>query len=85
MVILCGFYIATTFVKIWQCTPRARIWDNTIPGNCVSISDLFNTSGVFNTLTDVVILLIPVKAIWNLQMDGKRKLGVVLVFSVGLL
>lgn len=85
MLILCLFYVATTIVKIWECTPRERIWNRSIPGTCVNISSLLNTSGLFNTISDVLILLVPVKAVWNLKMDKARKIGVVLVFTVGLM
>lgn len=84
MLILGLFYFATTIVKIWECSPRARIWDKSIPGTCVNVASLLNTSGLFNTVTDILILLVPVKSVWNLQMTRKRKLGVVLVFTVGL-
>lgn len=84
MLILGLFYFATTIVKIWECSPRARIWDKSIPGTCIDIPALLNTSGLFNMVTDVLILLVPVKSVWNLHMTRKRKLGVILVFTVGL-
>ena len=83
MVILIFFYLATFLVKIWECNPRERIWDRSIPGKCVNVSSLLNASGLFNTLTDIIILLIPVKSVWNLNMTTKRKVGVVGAFTVG--
>lgn len=83
MAVLCAFYIASTIAKIWECTPRSKIWDKEIPGRCVDRSKLFTSSGIFNTVTDVIILLIPVKVVWKLQIDKKRKLGIILVFTVG--
>ena len=81
--ILILFYLATFLVKIWECNPRERIWDRSIPGKCVNVSSLLNASGLFNTLTDIIILLIPVKSVWNLNMSTKRKVGVVGAFTVG--
>ena len=83
MTILILFYVATTFVKVWECTPRERIWNKSVPGTCIKISSLLNTSGLFNTITDTMILLVPVKSVWNLHMTMKRKVGVVAVFTVG--
>ena len=85
IVVLTFFYIADTFAKIWECVPRARIWNKQISGTCVNISTLLNTSGIFNMVTDVMILLVPVKAVWNLQMNKQRKIWTVLVFTVGLM
>ncbi|KAF6220928.1 hypothetical protein HO133_002608 [Letharia lupina] len=85
IVILSLFYVAITIAKIFECTPRARIWDKRRPGTCVSISNLLNASGAFNTLTDILLLLIPVKVSWTLNTSVKRKVGVVLLFTFGFL
>ena len=45
---------------------------------------LLNASGLFNTITDLIIVLLPVKAVWNMKMEKKRKITVVLVFTFGL-
>lgn len=83
--ILCLFYVATFFVKIFLCVPRARIWNKSVPGTCLDNAAVLNTNGIFNLLTDVIILLIPLKAVWNLQLDRRRKIGVVMVFTLGFL
>ena len=85
MLIICLFYIATTAVKIWECTPRSRIWDKSIQGTCINVSSLLNTSGLFNTISDILILLVPVKSVWRLNMDRGRKVACVLLFTVGLM
>lgn len=83
--ILILFYVAISIVKVFECTPRARIWDRKIPGTCTNVSTILNTSGLFNFTTDVLILLVPVKSVWNLQMKRKAKIQVVAVFTVGLM
>lgn len=42
-------------------------------------------SGVFNTITDLYILLLPLPFIWDLKMRAGRKLRLMAVFSVGIL
>ena len=83
--ILCLFYIATFFVKIFVCVPRARIWNKSVPGRCLDNAAVLNANGIFNLLTDVIILLVPLKAVWGLQLDRRRKIGVVMVFTLGFL
>ena len=83
MAILVLFYIATAIVEIWECTPREKIWNKSSPGTCVDVSSLLNTSGLFNTITDLMVLLVPIKSVWNLRMTTKRKIGVAAVFTVG--
>ncbi len=41
--------------------------------------------GGFNIATDVIILVMPVPIILNLHMDPRRKLGLLVVFSTGIL
>jgi hypothetical protein len=45
---------------------------------------LLNVSGLFNTVTDFIIVLLPVKAVWTLNMRLKNKIMVVLAFTFGL-
>jgi hypothetical protein len=82
--ILIGFYGITSFVKIFECSPRAKIFDKSIPGTCTDVSRLLNTSGMFNTITDYLILLLPVHAVWKLQLTPIKKLYIVLTFTFGL-
>ena len=84
VIILCCFYIATGVVKIWECNPRARIWDKSIPGTCLNAAVVLDTSGLYNVLTDVIILLVPVKAVWSMHLAPRRKVGVIGVFTLGL-
>ena len=84
IIIMILFYTATNLVKIFECTPRAKIFNPKIPGHCVDVPKLLNVSGLFNTITDVLILLMPVKAVWNMNMKASRKIVVVLVFTFGL-
>lgn len=81
--VLILFYTALTIVKIWECSPRARIWDKSVKGKCVDIPNLLNTSGFFNTISDLLILLVPIRSVWKLNIKSKKKLGVIAVFSVG--
>lgn len=84
IVLMILFYTSTTLVKIWECNPRAKIYNPKLPGTCVDISLLLDISGAFNTLTDFIILLLPVKAVWKMNMKLQKKIIVVLVFTFGL-
>lgn len=75
------FYTSTTLVKIWECNPRAKIYNPKLPGTCVNISLLLDISGAFNTLTDFIMLLLPVKAVWKVNMKIQKKIIVVLAFT----
>jgi hypothetical protein len=84
VVILIGFYGATTFAKIFECSPRAKITNAAIPGRCIDLSAVLKTSGSFNFITDYLILFLPVRAVWQLRMSRRKKTLVVFVFTFGL-
>ncbi|KAK9777737.1 putative G-protein coupled receptors family 1 profile domain-containing protein [Seiridium cardinale] len=69
------------------CTPYEYSWNKLIHGDCNRVNTgLTNlAASAFNLITDVLILMIPQKAIWSLQMTPKRKLGVSVAFAVGIL
>jgi hypothetical protein len=83
MAIITCFYIATTLAKIFSCTPRAKIWDSTIPGTCLNTAEVLIANGIFNVITDTIMLVIPIKSVWNLQISRRKKIGVIVIFSVG--
>ncbi|KUJ08328.1 uncharacterized protein LY89DRAFT_567928, partial [Mollisia scopiformis] len=84
-VILISFYFSITVVKIFECKPRARIWNKKLAGTCINVNTMLNTSGMFNFTTDVLLLLVPVKSVWKLQMKKSNKIRVVLIFTFGMI
>ncbi|KAF2797576.1 putative integral membrane protein [Melanomma pulvis-pyrius CBS 109.77] len=84
IVLMVGFYGITSFFKIFECSPREKIWNKSIPGTCVQLSWILNISGGFNTVTDFLILFLPVHAVRKLQMTRLKKVLVVLAFTFGL-
>ncbi|KAI0398286.1 hypothetical protein F5Y17DRAFT_411758 [Xylariaceae sp. FL0594] len=84
IVILAGFYIAITLAKIFECNPREKIWNPSVPGTCLEIKNILNASGGFNAATDHLILLLPIHAVRKLQMPTSKRVFVVLAFTFGL-
>lgn len=79
------FYLASTLVKIFECTPRSKIWHRDTPGTCVNINSLITTASIFNVVSDFLILLLPIACVWRLQMKLTKKLGTSAVFAAGAL
>ena len=54
------------------------------PGQtCVDHFGFYITSSVVSVLTDVVMLAIPLVAIWGLQLAMRRKIGICAIFAMG--
>ncbi|KAI9651648.1 MAG: hypothetical protein M1831_000551 [Alyxoria varia] len=78
------FYTAITLVKIFECTPREKIWLGSTPGRCIDFGKLTAVTGSVNIVSDFTILFLPLPLIWRLQMPMRRKIGASAVFATGL-
>lgn len=86
---------AMIFVMTWSvanvlqvfviCRPFASSYDLTVPGKCGNRISSFIAIGAFNIITDVLILTLPLTTIWALKMKTSAKLGITIVFLMGLL
>ena len=79
------FYVICTFIEIFGCTPRQKIWNVTIERKCPNLPKLTVASAFVNFFSDVVILFLPQKIIWGLHMPTREKFGTAALFAVGLL
>jgi hypothetical protein len=81
------FYLAIIIALNSACSPYEYNWDKLISGICdrVDTTKTNLSASVFNLISDLMILLIPQRTIWKLQMAKRRKYGVSVIFAVGLL
>ncbi|KAG9197642.1 hypothetical protein G6514_001166 [Epicoccum nigrum] len=59
-------------------------WNPAIPGHCASYNVAFVTIGVFNMITDLIIMLLPIPFLRRIQMAIGTKIGLIAIFSIGL-
>ncbi|KAI9745628.1 MAG: hypothetical protein M1818_001162 [Claussenomyces sp. TS43310] len=82
------FYIACFFTVLLECIPQERTWNPLLKkGHCIDIEAALESTGAVNVFSDLLILLLPLWAIWRLQMAPQHKLkaGVLCIFMTGLL
>ncbi|RYP64126.1 hypothetical protein DL771_008906 [Monosporascus sp. 5C6A] len=79
------FYTSAIFVENFTCIPLERLWDKTVPGTCIDLEEYYIATAAFNVFSDIFILVLPQKVVWKLQMTRRRKVGVSLIFAVGIL
>ena len=77
------FYALFFFIPIFQCLPRRKIWEEETPGHCLDVMGLYFTSAIFNTISDIAMLSVPLYLVWNLQMSLRRKIGISFIFCTG--
>ncbi|KAK5988317.1 hypothetical protein PT974_12467 [Cladobotryum mycophilum] len=79
------FYLSVLVAINLRCRPFRRIWELTIEGKCYDIKYFELTSATINLVSDMLMLLLPQRVIWRLQMSKPKKIGVSIVFAIGLL
>ncbi|KAI1172208.1 hypothetical protein F4777DRAFT_522440 [Nemania sp. FL0916] len=86
MIIISVLWYSITVILICiSCRPYNRIWDRTVPGTCpLNREALDVTTASFNLLSDLIILILPQGVIWKLHIETRKKIGVALIFLVGL-
>lgn len=68
-----------------SCTPYELNWDPLLPGNCLfDFKNLTLASAIINFALDLVPLILPQRIIWGLNLSMTKKLGVSIIFLVGL-
>ena len=75
-----SFVLATIF----QCLPIAASWDKHVRGRCINNSPFRWSWAGYNLATELLIVFMPAKVIWGLNMDRIKKIGLVVLFMVGL-
>lgn len=80
-----AFYIAVFFTVLFECHPIDATWNILLATDCVNRNLIVVITAAINVFSDVLIILLPIWAIWHLHMAPKRKVGVSAVFATGLL
>ncbi|KKY36779.1 putative 60s ribosomal protein l36 [Diaporthe ampelina] len=77
--------IACIILLNMQCRPHEAIWKFYLESTCYSLPSVMLTSASVQVFTDISMVLLPQRVIWSLQMSWRRKVGISVVFGVGLL
>ncbi|KAF8246192.1 hypothetical protein K440DRAFT_662286 [Wilcoxina mikolae CBS 423.85] len=83
--VVLGHGIAATITTAHMCDPVAIIWQPSFPIGCINILDFNYFNATFHILTDLMLAVIPIPILKGLQINRRKKIGLVIVFAVGAL
>ena len=66
-----------------QCLPLSYIWDRSVKGFCLRIPIAATILAIFNFLTDIIILVMPMPILWRMQIETKEKYQIMGMFLTG--
>jgi hypothetical protein len=84
IVLISATWFSYTVAAMCQCTPFAFNWNKTVPnGKCFNIEVYANSSSVPNIITDLAILILPLRTVWGLKISVGRRVGLLIIFLTG--
>ncbi|KAL2795836.1 hypothetical protein BJX66DRAFT_336543 [Aspergillus keveii] len=75
------------FVLLFSCWPISYYWnewDGEHEGRCISHNNILLAHSTINIILDVGVICIPMPTLWNLHMPLEKRLGVCIMFAVGI-
>ncbi|PWY88106.1 hypothetical protein BO94DRAFT_64517 [Aspergillus sclerotioniger CBS 115572] len=86
MLFLAAWYIAFQTTAIFQCIPIHHEWQKkTTQGKCIAFVPFVTTLAATNLCTDVLLLILPTRQVWKLQIPWGRKVGLSAIFTLGII
>lgn len=86
--LLIAVFVSFEFATIFQCIPVSYNWrslvDRTAQGSCTDRQAQVYAAAAFNIFFDILVLLLPVPSLLKLNISWMKKLGVGIVFLVGI-
>jgi hypothetical protein len=79
--------VASMTVGVFQCWPISylwTVWDGEHSGRCIDIITFVSSTVIISIVLDIWMLVIPLSQLWGLRMSWSKKLGVVLMFCLGM-
>ena len=85
MAFVAAYTITCVILLLTQCYPIRGYWERETELHCVNMHANMIAIGIINTLIDFVIYLWPVQYLWNIQVPLRQRIGLVFVFTCGVL
>lgn len=70
-------------INIWSCTPIRKFWHATEPGHCIDYYAQALAVAIWDTVLDVVILVLPMQRVFRLQMKVGQRILTAAAFVCG--
>ncbi|KAK4148785.1 hypothetical protein C8A00DRAFT_19442 [Chaetomidium leptoderma] len=83
IIVVGGWALSQVLVGIFICTPIAGFWDSTLDATCMPNIPQWYINAAGNIITDVAVFVLPLPAIWSLQLARPSRIILLFIFSLG--
>lgn len=77
------YTIVTSLVSLFECTPVSKYWDPLAAGHCINTGAFLAGVESTNSFVDFAMVILAMFMLRELQVDGRTKLRLSLVFLIG--
>jgi hypothetical protein len=77
--------VVVFFVSAVVCVPFRKLWEPTVPGACIDLAQFYYGLQIPNIVTDAIILVMPLRVVWNLKMPRTQRILLMAIFMLGAL
>jgi len=81
--VMIGYTLYSVFSGIFNCLPVSFVWDKSLDGSCPYQLQLWYANGGLNIITDLWLLILPIRAVKSLHLPRRQKVGLIVVFAMG--
>ncbi|KAE8154233.1 hypothetical protein BDV25DRAFT_136158 [Aspergillus avenaceus] len=86
MAITALWVVANITISFVVCRPVGMNWGDLTPdGHCGNLMVSYTILSIFDLVVDLFILILPIPTLWSLGMPTATRVGLILVFSFGVL
>lgn len=78
-----AWLISAFIVGLVYCIPLDKFWHPFAPGRCLNFNLFYLLIGVFETVLDIIILVLPVRATFRVQLPLKTRILISSIFLLG--
>ena len=80
-----AYFISVILATGLICHPFAFNWDPAIPGGfCGNKVHFYAFMGIYNLISDVAVVVLPMPMLWSLQMPNSKKIALSGIFGMGI-
>lgn len=78
------YCLMVILVAFFSCTPFESNWNPSVKGHCADQKSAYLAEGIINLVLDVGVIALPIPSLWTLQMPVHKKIGLMVMFSGGI-
>ncbi|KAJ4287041.1 hypothetical protein N0V88_007806 [Collariella sp. IMI 366227] len=84
MVAIVAGHLGCALTLVLACTPVHKSWEPLVDGKCLAAKSSFTAYAIVTIISDVVVAIIPIPVLLQLKVSTGKKVGLIVIFLLGL-